>query len=123
MFLISIDRSSSLICETRRVSVIEELGLGDQCKVVFKYSLFCNCEGETPWRRITVTSSLNEMSTDQLGDRMVVRGARGYFALPTPFLEQRLYSKRNVGVGPCAEADYNLMHLISASASKSSFPS
>jgi hypothetical protein len=24
---------------------------------------------ETPWRRITVTSSLNEISTDQLGNR------------------------------------------------------
>ncbi len=82
MFWISIDRSS-LKGEARRVLAIEELG--DQCKVVFKYGLSCTCEGETPRRRITVTSSLNEMSTDQLGDRMVMRGARGYFALPTPF--------------------------------------
>jgi hypothetical protein len=29
---------------------------------------------ETPKRRITVTSSLNGISTDQLGNRVVVRG-------------------------------------------------
>jgi hypothetical protein len=29
---------------------------------------------ETPSRRITVTSSLNEISTDLLGNRVVVRG-------------------------------------------------
>jgi hypothetical protein len=31
---------------------------------------------ETPRRRITVTSSSNEISTDQLGNRVVVRVAR-----------------------------------------------
>jgi hypothetical protein len=31
---------------------------------------------ETPRRRITVTSSLNEISKDQMGNRVVVR--RGY---------------------------------------------
>ncbi len=36
-------------------------------------------------RRITVTSSSNEISTDQLGYRMVVRGKeRRYYAAPTP---------------------------------------
>jgi hypothetical protein len=29
---------------------------------------------ETPRRRITVTSSFHEISTDQLGNRVVVRG-------------------------------------------------
>ncbi len=32
---------------------------------------------ETPWMRITVTSSLNEMPLGQLGNRVVVRGGGG----------------------------------------------
>jgi hypothetical protein len=36
---------------------------------------------ETPRRRITVTSSLNEISTDQLGNRVAVR--RGGIIPPT----------------------------------------
>jgi len=32
---------------------------------------------ETPRRRITVVSSFNEISTDQLGTRVVVRGGGG----------------------------------------------
>ncbi len=43
------------------------------------------------------------------------------FRPPHPCLQQRLYSKRNVGTGPYAGADFNLMHLISKSASKSSY--
>jgi hypothetical protein len=43
---------------------------------------------ETPRRRITVTSSLNGISTDQLGNRGVVVGGGGYYARPHPFLQQ-----------------------------------
>ncbi len=39
---------------------------------------------ETPRRRIAVTSSLNEISTDQLGKRVEVRGERRYSARPHP---------------------------------------
>ncbi len=45
---------------------------------------------ETPRRRITVRSSLNEISTDQLGNRSVVRGG----ATPptsTPFYSFGIY--------------------------------
>jgi hypothetical protein len=41
---------------------------------------------ETPSRRITVTSSLNEISTDLLGNRVVVRGE----ALYCPSLEKSI---------------------------------
>jgi hypothetical protein len=46
---------------------------------------------ETPRRRITVTSSLNEIATEQMGNRMVVRGVGvtpGYSARSQPFLQQ-----------------------------------
>jgi hypothetical protein len=42
---------------------------------------------ETPRRRITVNSSLKEMSTDQLRNKVVVRGAmllRPHHPLPNP---------------------------------------
>jgi hypothetical protein len=39
---------------------------------------------ETPRRRITVTSSLNEIPTDQLGNRVRVRGVKGYSGRPPP---------------------------------------
>jgi len=43
---------------------------------------------ETPRRRITLTSSLNEISTNQLGNREIVReGGRRYSARPHPFLK------------------------------------
>jgi hypothetical protein len=42
---------------------------------------------ETPSRRITVTSSLNEMSTDQL-EKGWGEGGRRYSARPHPFLQQ-----------------------------------
>jgi hypothetical protein len=40
---------------------------------------------ETPSRRITVTSSLEELSTNQLGNRVVVRGGG---VTVHPFLQQ-----------------------------------
>jgi hypothetical protein len=40
---------------------------------------------KSPRRRITVTSSLNVKSTDQLGSRMVVRGGGVTPPAPTPF--------------------------------------
>jgi hypothetical protein len=40
--------------------------------------------------RITVTSSVNEISTDQLGNRVVKRGGGRYSALLHPFLQQIL---------------------------------
>ncbi len=43
---------------------------------------------ETPRRWITVTSSLNQISTDQLGNRVVKKGGRRYSARPHPFLQQ-----------------------------------
>jgi hypothetical protein len=39
---------------------------------------------ETPGRRTTVTSSLNEISTNQLGNRVVVRGEGVTPFAPTP---------------------------------------
>jgi hypothetical protein len=44
---------------------------------------------ETSWMRITVTSSLNEISTDQVENKMVVSGGGGrrYSAL-IPFYKQ-----------------------------------
>jgi hypothetical protein len=39
---------------------------------------------ETPRRGITVTSSLNEIFTDPLGNRVVVRWERRYSARPAP---------------------------------------
>jgi hypothetical protein len=39
-------------------------------------------------RRIMVTSSLNEISTDQLGNRVVVRGIGIIPLAPTLFLQQ-----------------------------------
>jgi hypothetical protein len=44
---------------------------------------------ETPRRSITVTSSLNAIITDQLGDREIVRG-RCYSARPHPFYSRLL---------------------------------
>ncbi len=41
---------------------------------------------KTPRRRITVTSSLNEIFTDQLGNRVVKREGGG--VTPHPFLQQ-----------------------------------
>jgi hypothetical protein len=40
---------------------------------------------ETPRRRITVTSSVDKVSTDQLGNRVVVRGRGINPPTPTPF--------------------------------------
>jgi hypothetical protein len=42
---------------------------------------------EKPWRRVTVTSSLNEISKDQPRVRVVLRG-RDYSAHPHPNLQQ-----------------------------------
>jgi hypothetical protein len=42
---------------------------------------------KTPRRRITVKASLNEISTDQLENRAVVREGWRYYALPHPFLQ------------------------------------
>jgi hypothetical protein len=39
-------------------------------------------------RRITVMSSLNKIPTDQLGNRVVVRGVRLHSACPHPFIQQ-----------------------------------
>jgi hypothetical protein len=39
---------------------------------------------ETIRRRKTVTSSLNEISTDQLGKRVVARGGRRFSGRPPP---------------------------------------
>jgi hypothetical protein len=44
---------------------------------------------ETPRKRITFTSSLDELSTDPLGKR-VVRGKEFLLRRPTPFLYSRL---------------------------------
>jgi hypothetical protein len=41
---------------------------------------------ETPRRRIMVTLSLDKISTDQLGNRVVVRG-KGINPPPSPFLQ------------------------------------
>jgi hypothetical protein len=41
--------------------------------------------GNIARRRITVTSSLNEISMDQLGNRVVVRGRGVTLPAPTPF--------------------------------------
>jgi hypothetical protein len=43
---------------------------------------------ETPMRRITATSSLNEISTDQLGNRLGMRGECVTPPVPHPFLQQ-----------------------------------
>jgi hypothetical protein len=43
---------------------------------------------ETPRRRKTVTSSSNEVSTDQLGKRAWMGGGGGYSAFPHSFLQQ-----------------------------------
>ncbi len=40
---------------------------------------------ETPRRKITVMSSFNEISTDQLGNRVVVREGGVTPPVPTPF--------------------------------------
>jgi hypothetical protein len=48
--------------------------------------LFRHQEGITPRRRITVTSSLNEMSTDQLGKGCGVE--KCYFTHPHPLPQQ-----------------------------------
>jgi hypothetical protein len=51
---------------------------------------------ETPRRRITVTSSLNEISTDQLGNRVGARRGRRYSARPNhrdTYLEQQQTEK------------------------------
>jgi hypothetical protein len=45
---------------------------------------------EAPRRRITVTASLNEITTDQLGNRVVVRGG-GYTALPHRCLKYSIW--------------------------------
>ncbi len=42
---------------------------------------------EAPTRRVTVTSSLNEISRDHLGDRVVEKGG-GVSARSQPFLQQ-----------------------------------
>jgi hypothetical protein len=44
---------------------------------------------ETPWRRITVTSSSNKISTDQLGNRVVMRGGGEVFI----FLHQQAFGR------------------------------
>jgi hypothetical protein len=45
---------------------------------------------ETPWSRITVTSSSHERYADQLRNRVVVRGGRRYSSRPPPlFLLQK----------------------------------
>jgi hypothetical protein len=41
---------------------------------------------ETARRRTTVTSSLNEISADQLGNRVVTGGGGGVIRLPQPLL-------------------------------------
>jgi hypothetical protein len=49
---------------------------------------------ETPWRRTMVMSLVNEISTDQLGNRVAVRGmlrSNKYPACPHPLLQQRRY--------------------------------
>jgi hypothetical protein len=43
---------------------------------------------EAPTRRVTVTSSLNEISTDHLGDRVVEKGG-GDILRPPPTLMDR----------------------------------
>jgi hypothetical protein len=40
---------------------------------------------KTPRRRITVTSSLNEISTNQLGNRVVIRREGVSLPVPIPF--------------------------------------
>jgi hypothetical protein len=45
---------------------------------------------ETPRRRKTVSSSLIDISTDQLGNRVVVRGEA--YSAPYPFLSRLLES-------------------------------
>jgi hypothetical protein len=45
---------------------------------------------ETPRRKITVTSSFNEISTDQLGYRVVVKGGGVTLPVPTPFCSRLL---------------------------------
>jgi hypothetical protein len=41
---------------------------------------------ETTWRRMTVTSSINEISMDQLGNREVVRGGKAFVRSPQRIL-------------------------------------
>jgi hypothetical protein len=56
---------------------------------VFTPEMRVNTMKETSRRRITVTSSLNEITTDQLGNRVVARGGgRCLSARPHPFLQQ-----------------------------------
>jgi hypothetical protein len=43
-------------------------------------------QGNAEERRIMVTSSLEEISTDRMGNRVIVRGGRSY--PPAPFLQQ-----------------------------------
>jgi hypothetical protein len=45
---------------------------------------------ETPRRRITVTSSVNEISTDQLGNRVVGEWVKRYSAPNPPLSTSRL---------------------------------
>jgi hypothetical protein len=45
---------------------------------------------ETPRRKITVTSSFNEISRDQLGNRVVVREGGVTPPVPTPFYSSLL---------------------------------
>ncbi len=74
-------------------------GLLPQKQIFFASSLFFLTVNhtyyeETPRTRITVTSSLNEISTDQLGNRVVLRGLGGnweaVFRTPPPFCTTRL---------------------------------
>ncbi len=60
----------------------------------------CSHRGEKPRRketlkrRITVASSLNEVSTEQLGNRLMVRGGGGVLlSLPTPLYAAGFYCR------------------------------
>jgi hypothetical protein len=69
--------------------------MANYCRAVIKSirgTILCTCFSviikETLRRRITVASSLKEISTNQLGNRVFMRGRRCYSARPHPFLQQ-----------------------------------
>ncbi len=58
---------------------------GDSSWFSLQFQWYATIYEETPRRRITVTSSLNEISWDKLGNRVVVREGGFTPAAPTPF--------------------------------------
>ncbi len=69
-------------------------------KKIIIYRCWPGTVKETSRRRIAVTSSLNEMTKDQLGNFVVMRGSKRYSVHPQPFLRQ--VSGEIVGAPGCS---------------------